>query len=371
MSARLSPYRITERWWPAAWRSDSGGNSAGQWAVELIILLALLNLVALATVGPQRLAAMSPNLYWIPVVLMACQHGTMAGVAAAISAAEIQWLSGPSAAVGSEDLYDYLYRAWREPILWLVTAVVIGGLRNQQAHKLEHLRVRLATADERLEVIASYARTLRSHCEMLERSVACSADRSIEAGLAALDDVAAASFEELDTALPRAMDLLVGRSSYLLLTQQEGRLMIAPELCRILPDAAELPRLQLMPEELAAELARSRKPLSIRDGDALGTLGGVALMAVPVLSPPGERLIGALLVQTMAPDRIHAETERNLQHLAHKLAVPLARARVVVSFQRDRNPLRLLQPAEDTAAPHEHGRAPGAIVQEARKSVPE
>lgn len=370
MVSILQPLAMGSRYWQSKSSSTSRKDATTQWVVELFILLALLNLVALATVGPQRLAAISPHPYWIPVILMSCQHGTLAGVAAAISAMAIHWLGGAPVPAGGEDLYDYLHRVWREPMLWLVAAVVIGGLRSQQAHRLHDMRLRLSAADDRLAAIGTYANDLRSHCEALERHIACAADRSIEAGLGALDEISSSSYEALGSALPRAMDLLVGPSSYTLLTLQDGRLAIESELSRSMPDASRLPRIEQLPDELAAELARHRRILTVRSDADLDVLGGVSLLAVPVIAGHGEKLIGVLLVQTLDPTRLHAATERSLKHLAQQLAYPLGRQRVVVSFQRDRHVQRVQQTAEETTV-IDHPRVTGSPAQEVRKSGPE
>jgi hypothetical protein len=332
-----------------------------QWALELVILLALSSLVALATVGMERLGTLSPHPYWIPVIPLSCQSGTPAGIAAALAATALHWLAGPAAPAGGEDLYDQLYRVWREPMLWLVAAVVIGGLRGQQAQRYEQLRLRLVAADARVAAIADYARTLRTHCESLERHIACADDRSIEAGLGVLDEVAAASCEELADVLPRAMDLLVGPSSYAVLTLEEGRLTAAAKLSRSGTGPEWLKRIEQLPDDLCDTLVRSRRLMTIRNSDDLGMLSGISLIAAPVLSATSERVIGALLVQTMEPNRLHAATERSIAHLARQLAQPLGRSRVVVSFQRDRH---LARPVLSAVAADPVGR-------DVRKSGPE
>jgi hypothetical protein len=309
--------------------------------LELVIVLSMMLLIAAATpIGP-RLVSIKPHPLWLPVLLLSSQYGTMAGVTAAVASMVVHWLAGAPPQAGAEDIYDYLYRVWREPTLWLVAAVVLGGFRDQQAKRTEALRARLVEADAQLRSIGDLADQLRAHCETLERQIACAADRSIEVGLAALAEVRKAGPETLKPALARAMEMLVGPASYLLLTLRDGRLAVDGEISGAAGDAKE-PRIELLPEALEAELLRGRRLLSIRNSEAVGRLAGVGLIAAPILTPTGDRLIGVLLIQSMDPMRLTEATEHSLCVLCRELCEALSRGRVSYSFGPQRPPARLV-----------------------------
>lgn len=312
------------------------------WAREFVIIFSLLLLVVTATpIGP-HLGSISPHPLWIPVLLLSSQCGTMAGIAAAAASMALHWLTGMPPQNGGEDIYDYLYRVWREPMLWPVAAVVLGGFQAQQAQRMQALRSRLIEAKAQLRTIGNLAQELRAHCDTLERQIACAADRSIEAGLAALDDVRKAGPEGLGFTLPRAMEILVGTASYLLFTLRDNRLVAAPDFSRVLDDAGKLPRIESLPEGLEAKLVREQRLLSIRRVEDAAHLAGSGLIAVPILSPASDRLIGALLIQSMDPMRLTEETEQSVRALVRELAHALSKDRVLVNFRRDPMPVRLL-----------------------------
>jgi polysaccharide biosynthesis protein PelD len=321
------------------------------WALELVIVLSMMLLIAAATPIGAHLGSISPHPLWIPVLLLSSQYGTMAGVAAAVASMVVHWLAGAPPQAGGEDIYDYLYRTWREPMLWPVAAVVLGGFRAQHAQKTESLRARLIEADAQLRSIGELAEGLRAHCEALERHIACAADRSIEAGLAALEEVRKASPETLEPALARAMEMLVGPASYLLLTLRDGRLRVDGEISGALGGSSEEPRIERLPEALETELLRGQRLLSIRKSEAVGQLAGVGLIAAPILAPTGDRLIGALLVQSMDPMRLTEATEHNLCVLCHELSHALSRDRVLCSFVRQRTPARSVPLSMGAASP--------------------
>jgi polysaccharide biosynthesis protein PelD len=319
------------------------------WLLEFIVILSMLLLVAAATPIGWQFGSISPNPLWIPVLLLSSQYGTIPGIAAAMACMALHWVVGAPSQAGGEDVYDYLYRVWREPLLWPVAAVVIGGFRDQHALKLAVLRSRLLEADARVLSIGNLAEKLRSHCDDLERQIACAAERSIEAGLAALDDVHRARPEELKPALQQAMEVLVGPASYLLMTLRDGRFVIDPELFSVLSDARKLPRLEGLPADLEAELLRGQRLLSIRRAKDVSYLADVALIAAPILSPVGDRVIGVLVVQTMDPMRLTQETERAIGMLCRELSHALSREPILIAFKRERLPPRLASvPARGT-----------------------
>jgi len=331
--------------WSRHWRDGHAS-----WALELVIVLSMMLLIAAgAPIG--HLGSISPHPLWIPVLLLSSQYGTIAGVAAAVASMVLYWLAGAPPQAGGEDIYDYLYRIWREPVLWPVAAVVLGGIRVQHARKTESLRSRLVEADAQLRSIGELAEGLRARCEALERQIACAADHSIEAGLAVLDEVRKASPETLKPALARAMEMLVGPASYLLLTLCDGRLAVDNENSGALGDSCKVPRIERLPEALEMELLRGQRLLSIRKSEAVGQFAGVGLIAAPILRPTGDRLIGALLIQSMDPMRLTEATEHNLCVLCRELSQALSRDRVLCRFGRRRPPARPVPLAMGATSP--------------------
>src|SRR5262249_10949760 len=156
------------------------------WALELVIIFSLMLPIAAATPIGAHLGSISPHPLWIPVLLLSSQYGMTAGIAAAVASMVVHWLSGAPPQAGGEEIFDYAHPLRREPLLWPVAAVVLGGFRDRHAQKTEALRSRLVEAEAQLRSIGELAEGLRAHCEALERQIACAADHAIEAGLAVL-----------------------------------------------------------------------------------------------------------------------------------------------------------------------------------------
>ena len=296
------------------------------WLFELLVLFALLLLFEFTLTGQARLLAMSPNPFWIPVLLLATQYGVSGGLAAALTAITISFGLGWPSQTGAEDLYDYSGRIWHEPILWLGAAVMLGGLRAQHIDKFDALRAQLGDANDQRQAIATYCNTLKSLCEDLQRHIACSQDRSIEAGFGALAAVANSSPPALRGSLASALDLLVGPASYRVLIRRDGKLIDCPELAvgsgsgRLAPD-------------LETALVRGWRTLSVlRDEDA-AVLAGSVLFAAPIIAPGSERVLGALVIDRMDATRIGEHVEESLLAVATALSRPLVTRQVVINFE--------------------------------------
>ncbi len=119
-----------------------------------------------------RFDGVQPHPFWIPVLLLAIQYGTSEGVLAALVASVALRLGNMPDAGIDQDLYDHLFTLTREPILWLVAAVLFGELRMRQLREREDLRAGLAAARQEAEAIARSYRALKSVKESLETRVA-------------------------------------------------------------------------------------------------------------------------------------------------------------------------------------------------------
>ena len=306
------------------------------WAFELILLFSLLLGVEFTLLGPARLASMSPHPFWLPVILMSVQYGAGGGLAAALTAIAVSCVIGWPDQAGGEDFYDYARRIWGEPMMWLGAAIILGGLRSQHLYTLDDLHDQLADAEEQRQQIGKLCNTLKSHCEHLERRMACSRDRSIEAGLAALASVRNSESKDLPHSLAAAVELLLGPATYTVLFYGDGRLSERSEFKRFGDPQREAASTTGLSPELEDALVREKRHLSILRDDDARLLAGTALFAAPIVSSGSEQVLGALLIQSMDASHIRQERETGLDAICRELAHALAREQIVVNFAHER-----------------------------------
>lgn len=160
---------------PTASRRRTGLRAFGPRPVS-VLELALFFVVAFAIDylggSGNRFEGVQPHPYWIPVLLLSVQYGTGAGVmAAAVASAALRIGNIPEQLI-SQDYYQYLFLLTREPIFWLVAAVVFGEMRMRQLREREELRGSLDLSRREADAITQSYRKLKDVKENLEARVA-------------------------------------------------------------------------------------------------------------------------------------------------------------------------------------------------------
>lgn len=299
------------------------------WFLELVLLFLPLVLVELALPGPARLAAMNPHPFWIPVLLLSTQHGLAAGLSAAAAATVIASILGWPTQGGGEDLYDYSNRVWREPIMWIGAAIVLGCLRVQQIDKVAVLRNQFLNANVQRQDVAEQYERIRLHVEGLERQIASGEDNSLASAFSKLEQLATADQDQLGPALAAAVAHWVGPAVISVLLRRDDKLIDHPGFGMT---SSPCP----VSNELEAALMRGKRVLSLLRAEDAASLNNAALFAAPVFAIGSDKVVGALLLRSVDPMRIDGNLEVVLSVIAGALAHQIGKQPVVINFERDR-----------------------------------
>ncbi len=127
-----------------------------------------------------RFWGVSPHPFWVIVLLIAVQYGTSEGILAAVVSSVILLLGNMPEQSLNQDMYDYLFQIFKLPILWLVTAVVIGELRQRHIREREYLQNELREARHREEAIANSYAKVKNLKEKLELKIASQLRASVD-----------------------------------------------------------------------------------------------------------------------------------------------------------------------------------------------
>jgi hypothetical protein len=292
---------------PAATPSaKTGGRQSPSVAgsTELALILGFLLTANYLTQGSW--ASVNPSPFWIPVLLLSVQYGTASGLAAAVATIITSWLSGWPVQARDEDYYAYFIRLWRDPILWLAAAMVLGEISKRQIQRRNKLIERLASADQQRHSIAEFCLQLQEHTKALERRIAVAQDRSIDAGFAALVALRKSANADLRQALDQVVELLFGPSEIAIYIRHDDRLV------------------QLPPKNSAATEFDARSPIYdaivsqrrflsiVRDEDAK-YLAGIGAMAGPIMGSGSDQVLGMLSIQRIDALTISDKTMAALQ----------------------------------------------------------
>ena len=294
--------------------------------VELAALVAVIQFADWVLPGIDA-ATLEPSPYWIPVLLLSLQYGTVAGLLAAVAATLAHILNGfPDQGIG-ENLFTYLLRIWALPILWIGVSLLVGQFRLRQIEVKQELQHKLTERTKERDSLASYSAGLQSRCTRLERDIATRTSSPTGVMLEAL--------AHLDNP---AADLASVLSAIARQAFPEGALSVFTATANgldVIADsgwdkgtgwAGHIAAGQPLYRAIMAE----RRALSVLNrGDDL-VLQAQGLAAQPVFGPDSGRVIGMVKLEHARPADIAPATLDRLEVIARLVAPRLAEPRIVV-----------------------------------------
>jgi len=245
-----------------------------------------------------------PHPFWLPVLLLSLQYGTVSGLLAASIAIGVSVLLGfPEQEVG-ENHFAYLLRIWLQPVLWIAAAVILGQFRLGQISERNALQERLDEALTQRRSLAAHAENYRQRCERLERQFATRPVNDATALVDRLLDISSGSGPEHFQAVLDCIAIVTpGADASLFRAGPEGLSLVAR-------------RGSLGEDIVQSHIARDsglfrsvvgegRQLNALFEGDA-ALLDGIGLAAVPVSNAAGDRIVGMIKID-FAPASIFSE----------------------------------------------------------------
>jgi polysaccharide biosynthesis protein PelD len=327
--------------------------------IELIVLFAMLLAIERLLMSPGDFAKLQPHPYWLPVILLSLQYGTADGILAAAVAIVAGLLMGSPTQGVVEEYYRYLIRVWAVPIGWITSAILIGEIRARQRSQTVELKRDLDTRNEQAEDITQHCHRLEEKIERLEREFATIEANSLDSLTASLEDLTRGDAEEWNKTFARVHRGLVGTGSISLVlrndleTARVAWATMTPEKMtpeKVAPDTDAGGRTD--PAALAPivdAVISSRRGLSALRPDEAALFDGVAAMAVPLATEPGGRVVGVIVLETVAPERLTIDTENRLRLFARETAHALALRGFDDLIEAAAGDARLTQPNADRA----------------------
>lgn len=300
-----------------------------------LIELAALTLLILAAdwmLPNVDLADIEPSPYWLPVLLLSLQYGTVAGLLAAAVATAVYVFNGFAEQAIGENLFTYLLRIWALPILWVGASLILGQFRLRQIEMKQHLQRDLSLRSAEAKSLADYNSALEARCKRLERQLAVNAAGEPSGVLDAL-----ARFSGADADTAQSFDALVrtilpGATASLYAATPFGFALIARSGAQASEDwPAEIEASHPLARHLNAE----RRTVSVlnKGDEALLSQHGAdqGLVAHPIVAPDGSRVVGLIKIEAAEPRLIDAKIGARLNVIAKLAAPALAEPRIVVN----------------------------------------
>ncbi|ABK45470.1 hypothetical protein Mmc1_2979 [Magnetococcus marinus MC-1] len=140
--------------------------------IEIALFFALVFSIDFGLFDGSRFAQVAPHPYWFIVIVISVQYGTTEGLLAAISATVALRSWNIPQPTFNQEVFDYLLLLMRQPMMWLMAAVLMGELRTRQKRfQLELRDALLETREREQRITEAYNRVNRTK-EMLETRAA-------------------------------------------------------------------------------------------------------------------------------------------------------------------------------------------------------
>ncbi len=294
--------------------------------VELAILVVLIVFAdwAFPAIG---FATLEPSPFWLPVLLLSLQYGTVAGLLAAAAATAAYVFNGVAEQAVGENFFSFLLRIWALPILWIGVALVLGQFRLRQIAAKQELRQDLTKRSIEAQTLAGYAKDLEARCQRLERQLTTRSPASAKPVLDALTSLAGPAVD-----ISAALDVV---------TRQVwpgaavSVFSVSPSGCELIgksgwPQDAQWLTSFSSSDALYRAIVADRRPVSILNRGDEAVLAGQGVAASPILTPDRGRVAGMLKIERIDAAGLDAADDAHRALIAQLLIVGRSEPHVVV-----------------------------------------
>lgn len=152
---------------------------------EVFLAIGLLLIINLIYGNGDRFNGLNPHPFWFVVILVSAQYGVAEGVFAVIVATAAFLIGNVRPRLDGEYIYTYLLDVNSQPLLWLISAVILGCLRFRHVMERDRLKNDLAEAIRRDEIMAIKYEEQRMIREMLEQRLVSHVNTAVDSYKAA------------------------------------------------------------------------------------------------------------------------------------------------------------------------------------------
>ena len=266
--------------------------------IESVILLSVITLLSYLVGSENRWMNVKPHPFWIVVLVVTVQYGTIPGIMATFLSCVYLYLFNVPSPISLKELdhYEYiLFLTWR-PCLWLLTNVILGEIRMRHRRQADDLREELERSAKRDLVITRSYNKLKESKEELETHIAGQFQSSIATYQAIK---AMESFDPLDILMGvgDALESVLHPSKYSVYALGETNFEPVSSVGWTEKDNF----LRQIPNShpLYQELVSKRRLVSVVNDMDARILDGQGLLAAPLIDQQSGEIFGMIKVEDL------------------------------------------------------------------------
>lgn len=270
--------------------------------VEIIIALVAMLMVDKLVFDGTRYWSFNPHPFWFIVLFLACQYGTKEGLAAALLSSIALLFGNMPEQAADQDLYAYTYYVLKLPILWILSALAFGELRQMHIRHRDELEGSLIESEKREQHIAQSYQWVKQLKDLLELRMAGQLRSSISAYHAAKSMESLAPGDVL-----RGLEELVGSTLHpeqfsVYELSKDG---LSVSLTHGWRDSEHYTRNFGSSNPLYQAIVAQQRVLCVANAEHERVLAGQAMLAGPMIDRDSGEVVGMLKVEKLGFTDLH------------------------------------------------------------------
>ncbi|NVK33443.1 MAG: hypothetical protein HWE23_03125 [Rhodobacteraceae bacterium] len=177
-----------------------------------------------------HLLSASPHPFWLPVLLLSVQYGLFSGVVSCFAAIILLQVASPFVQQMNEDYFSYGLRIWTEPVLWLLSALMIGAARSRQIAATKNDHEKLRQFERERKTLVEHNQSLEAAIDKFQREFVTSDNTGDNSVLAQLEQLRALPSDLDVEAFQQTIHALIGPCHVTLITGDKSVFAAPPEV---------------------------------------------------------------------------------------------------------------------------------------------
>jgi len=262
---------------------------------ETVVFIFILLLLDFLFGTGNRFQGVNPHPFWIIILLVTVQYGTIEGVVAAVFCTIALYLGNIPEIQFNESLFQYNARLATNPALWFVTALVLGEMHMRVINERDKFKEIALTSDRNAKEAADVYQLLKEKKEHLEVRLV-SQVRSFSFSIKALQSMESLSPAQIFMSLVEMVREIIGPKKFSVYTFSESgfEVMLSQGW-----DDESYQRRFISTHPLYTNLVSQKHLLCVINPEDEAVLSGEGLIAAPIIDKESGSIYGMLKIEDM------------------------------------------------------------------------
>ncbi len=262
--------------------------------VETIAFIAIVLIVDYLFAAADRFQGLNPHPFWIIVLLVTVQYGTVEGIVAAIFSTIALYVGNIPEIQFNESLFQYNARLALNPALWFVAALVLGEIHMRLINERDKLKEVAVNSERNARDVTEAYQILKEKKEHLEVRFV-SQVRSFSFSIKALQNMESMSPAQIFMSLLEMVNEIIGPKKFSIYTFSENGFEVM--LSEGWGDSEPYQRRFLNTHPIYTTIVSKKHLLCVTNPEDEAVLGGEGLVASPIIDNDSGTIYGMLKIE--------------------------------------------------------------------------